>query len=59
MNCPVCNQPMVDITKPRLTSGFYWERHRCERCKITARVEVTYVADEQPQPSTAEGQTHD
>jgi hypothetical protein len=46
MNCPVCTGPMLDITKPMLTSGFYWERHRCEPCKITARVEVTYVSDD-------------
>jgi transposase-like protein len=46
MNCPVCNQPMVDITKPILTSGFRLERYRCEPCKITARVETTYSCDE-------------
>jgi transposase-like protein len=52
MNCPVCNSVMVDITVPRITSGFIWERYRCEPCKLTARVEITYSVDE-PTPSTS------
>jgi transposase-like protein len=52
MNCPVCTQTMKDITVPRLTSGFIWERWRCEPCKLTARVEITYSVDE-PTPSTS------
>lgn len=52
MNCPVCNQPMVDITKPMLTSGFIWERWRCEPCKITARVEITYTSDDESQDTS-------
>lgn len=59
MNCPVCTQPMVDITVPRLTSGFMWERWRCEPCKITARVEITYSSDESDgkgrTPTSSEG----
>ena len=52
MNCPVCNGLMVDITKPMLTSGFVWEKWRCEPCKITARVEITYTSDDESQDTS-------
>jgi transposase-like protein len=52
MNCPVCNAVMVDVTAPRITSGFIWQRYRCEPCKLTARVEITYSVDD-PTPPTS------
>ena len=53
MNCPVCNNPMVEVPHGLLLSGWDLKKYRCEPCKITARVETTYSSDESAHTSTA------
>jgi len=57
MNCPVCNQAMVEIPTGLICSGFDLVKFRCEGCKIIARVETTYSSYIEP-PSPTSNEQH-
>lgn len=49
MNCPACTYPMTKVpfeTKHIYAGDIRHERYRCEKCKVTATMEIIFSVDE-------------